>query len=194
GLGQKIKDHLKRRNSPQLSNSLDPEKASGTSTSKSDTPEACQSSGPTSGDRHLELDVGYHREHFFAQPASATVRATPDFPWPAPDSSEGSNDPHQKLVDKPETSEEVEGTSSPFNTTEDESQVFVFPEVTRTLSESSEGPPSSPVVILAGQTAQVHKSTKKTRGSNQTANAYKTKLAKYLQRAHEIPLRHDWFS
>ncbi|XP_078682776.1 uncharacterized protein LOC144917075 [Branchiostoma floridae x Branchiostoma belcheri] len=195
GLGQKIKDKLKRRNNPQLSNSLDPETGSGTCISKNGAHEMTrETSGPSSGESRREDNVGYHQEYLVAQPASASVRATPDFPWPVPDSSNA----NQKLVDKSETPEEPQGTSSPFNVTEDEEgregEVFVFPEITRTVSESSEGPPSSPVVVLAGQTAQVHKSTKKTRGSNQTANLYKTKLAKYLQRAHEIPLRDEWFN
>ncbi|CAH1267183.1 Hypp3706 [Branchiostoma lanceolatum] len=198
GLWQKIKDQLKRRHSPQLSDSFDPENGSGTCTSKRDAPEARETHGVNSTENHREPDVGYHQGHFVAHPASAAVLAIPDYPWPVPDSIEGNSNAHQKLLDKSDKSKELEGTSSPFRITDDEilEDVFVFPgpEVIRKDSESSEGLPSSPVVVLAGQTAQVHKSTKKTPGSNQTANAYRTKLAKYIHRAYEIPLRHDWFN
>ncbi|XP_066287336.1 uncharacterized protein [Branchiostoma lanceolatum] len=198
GLWQKIKDQLKRRKSPQLSDSFDPE--NGTGTSKTDALEACETPGANSAENPGELDIGYHQGHFVAQPASAAVLAIPDFPWPElpRDNIEGSSSAHQKLLDKSDKSKELEGTSSPFRITDDEipEDVFVFPgpEVIRKDSESSESLPSSPVVVLAGQTAQVYKSTKRTPGSNQTANAYRTKLAKYIHRAYEIPLRHDWFN
>ncbi|XP_078601267.1 uncharacterized protein LOC144876179 [Branchiostoma floridae x Branchiostoma japonicum] len=194
GLWEKVKHRLKRHNHTHLStDNLDPEIASSTCVSKSNADETCPTSGPSSADRHREpaSDVAYHQEKFVAQPASATVCAIPDFPWPLHDGSDEST----KLVDKPDKSKDLEGTSSPFRITDDESPVFVFPQVTtRHVSESSEGPPSSPVVVLAGQTAQVHKTTKRTSGNNQTANAYRTKLAKYLQRAYEIQLRNDWFN